>query len=875
MNDRMKRRGHGCKYGKGYLPAVLTILFLSGIFFVVSNFSSIPEKQVMEEAKEYSTEIAEALYEMEVRFDQYGEILNTLIANHSGSGDPLRSDENKLVVLTEQLNIMLRQFTEERNMVTGCFFELNAAVPSTEYEFYYDQKTGKEAHISALMSTVDVKNVNDAFAKSRESLWKTSYNAFTDAVYLKYLIPLYEGDEYIGFMGVVVNPDELRDVIAAEENGRESGLLTGTGEVLLHSRYQPGTALGTLYDGILVEVLRENESQNYMRIINSEGKSVIFAYITLPGGQIFLEMQELFPKMARANFLILCVAIIAILVITVVHKNKVTGRSILDALTDRIIALKGNRVISEDEENRMRAVIALELSICFMLVVFGFYQIFFERNLAGFLICIVWSLCSYGFTYQYIRGRLAEWQKFLFVCLMFAITVGLHVVSGGFDATGTGITIAWMMGILVFGCFLVKSDRMNYVFGVFVIFLFLDVLLELYFLQNIYYERMLVFVTSLLYAGFSLHTAVSIYLKESISDGKRITGLLEEVKETQSYLIQQEKMVALGQLVSGVAHEINTPVGAIKGAAQTMESGLLPMLRLLRRCREEFEEADYECFYGLVRLASDGIKEMKNTIEIRQAKKELKRYLEEIGIPEREDILEMLIRLEITDVDKLKEQKGVLSNPDLCEILKIVVSLSGFIVGIQTILFAISRVSRIIFALKSYAYTDVFNETVEFDLIKNIENILILYHNQVKQNIEVIKEYDDEIPLIAGKPDELAQVWTNLIQNAVYAMKEGGVLTIRVRMRKKQWIEVSVEDTGAGIPESALEHIYEPFFTTKPLGEGSGLGLDISRKVIEAHGGTIRAESRLQEGTKFFVTLPYGQRYMEQNEEMKTKETVQ
>lgn len=860
------------KYKKEYLFAILSILLLSGIFFAVSNFSVIPEKQVLKEANQYSMEISEALYEMELRMNQYGKILNTLIANHALEGESFPDDENKLNILAEQLNIVLQQFTEDRDMAIGYFFDLNAAVPSTEYELYYNELTGKTTHITTLMSAIHVQEINNSFLGDNDSLWKTNYNAFSDTVYLQYLLPLHEKGEYIGFMGIIINTEELKSAIAIKTEGREFGLLTDTREVIVHSRYKPGEALYSLYDGMLAEVFKENKSQNSIRIKNLQGKSVICAYTTLPSGQIFLEMQRLSPKMARTNSLTLCVAGIAVLIIIIIQKNE-SGKSIFDNLAERLIGLKGKRILSEDEENRMKAVIALELSICMMLTAFSLYELIFQSHFTIFLICIVWSLCIHCFTYQYIRGRLTELKIFLFVCLMFLVMVGSHVIKGGFGATGTGASLSWMLGILVFGCFLIKSKWMNYVFGTFVIFLFVDVMLELFILQNSYYERMLVFVTSLLYAGFSLYTAISIYLKESISSGKRITGLLGEVKETQSFLIQQEKMVALGQLISGVAHEINTPVGAIKGAAQTMESGLGPMIKLLKRCQEEFEDADYECFLMLIRLAGDGIKEMKNTMEIREAKKELKRYLEEIELPDLEEVLEMLIRLEITDIENLKKQSAILKNPDLCEILKIVVRLSGFIVGIQTILFATSRVSRIVFALKSYAYTSASNGMIKMDLIKNIENILILYHNQLKQNIEVKKEYDDEIPNIIGKPDELAQVWTNLIQNAIYAMKEGGVLTIGIRVREKQWLEVAIEDTGTGIPESVMERIYEPFFTTKPLGEGSGLGLDISKKVVETHGGTIRVESRPQEGTKFFVTLPVMQ--MEQNEEAGMKETAQ
>lgn len=866
----MLKKINSKKHNLIYLITIVAILLLSLIFIVISNSTNMPGKQILEESKQYSKEISKALYEIEEHLNQYGGIFGILIENHAMENERLLFDEQKMKVLSEQMNTVLLQYTDEQNIAEGYFFNLNAAIPSTEYELYYNEKNGKTAHITKLMSTADVQNLNNTFNAKNEPLWNTNYNAFSDTVNLQYLIPLYENDEYIGFVGIIVDIDKLRDLIDIETEGREFLLLTKSKEVLIHPYYMPGESLSALYNGNLAKAFDDSKTENSVMIRDYFGRFMIYAYQTLPSGQIFFTVQDLFKMMSKVNLLAICAAIVAILIIMIAHKKDGTDKSVFDNLAERIIAVKGARILSEDDENRMKAVIAMELGICVMLSAFGVYQLIFTGNVIEFVMYITGSICIHYITYQFILGKLTETIKFLFICLMFLAVVGFHVMKGGFGESGNGAAISWMLGILIFGCFLVKSEWMNYVFGVYVIFLSLDIMAELYFLQNSHYERMLVFVTSLLYAGFALHTAISIYVKESIADGKRIKNLLKEVRETQSFLIQQEKMAALGQLISGVAHEINTPVGAIKGAAQTMETGLIPMLRLLKRCKEEFDEEDYECFFEIIMLAADGIKEMKSTMEIRQGKRELKKYLDDINLLERDEILEMLVRLEITDINKLKEQKAILGNQYLSDILGIAVNLSGFIVGIQTILFATSRVSRIVFALKSYAYTSVSNEMVSMDLIKNIENILILYHNQIKQNVEVIKEYDEDIQNITGKPDELAQVWTNLIQNALYAMKEGGVLTIRIKHLDDKWIEVTIEDTGTGIEEAILERIYEPFFTTKPLGEGSGLGLDISKKVIKAHNGTIHIESRLMEGTRFIIKLP-----KRHNEELEMKETMQ
>jgi signal transduction histidine kinase len=139
------------------------------------------------------------------------------------------------------------------------------------------------------------------------------------------------------------------------------------------------------------------------------------------------------------------------------------------------------------------------------------------------------------------------------------------------------------------------------------------------------------------------------------------------------------------------------------------------------------------------------------------------------------------------------------------------------------------------------------------NLSEGIDTVLTLYQNQLKKGIEVKRNYT-ELPPVLCYPDELNQVWTNLIHNALQAMDYRGTLTIEV-MQQEQYASISITDTGAGIPEEIKPKIFEPFFTTKPPGEGSGLGLDIVKKIIEKHQGKIEVES-IPGQTKFTVSLP-------------------
>lgn len=139
------------------------------------------------------------------------------------------------------------------------------------------------------------------------------------------------------------------------------------------------------------------------------------------------------------------------------------------------------------------------------------------------------------------------------------------------------------------------------------------------------------------------------------------------------------------------------------------------------------------------------------------------------------------------------------------------------------------------------------------NLIDGIETVLTLYDNQIKQGVEVIRNYRD-LPPILCYPDELNQVWTNLIHNALHAMANRGTLTVEVTQEGQQ-AKISITDSGSGIPPEIQSKIFDPFFTTKPPGEGSGLGLDIVKKIIIKHSGQIAVES--QPGrTTFSVLLP-------------------
>ena len=190
-------------------------------------------------------------------------------------------------------------------------------------------------------------------------------------------------------------------------------------------------------------------------------------------------------------------------------------------------------------------------------------------------------------------------------------------------------------------------------------------------------------------------------------------------------------------------------------------------------------------------------------------------------------------------------------SPTLLNIAYRVISLKK---STQTISTAIDRAAKVVFALKSYARYDTTGKKVEINITDGIEMALTLYQNQLKQGVEIIRNYQELLPPILCYTDELNQVWTNLIQNALQAIDNRGTLKIDVRQQDGQLV-ISITDSGGGIPPEVMPRIFEPFFTTKPPGEGSGLGLDIVKKIIEKHQGSIQVES-VPGQTTFTVSLP-------------------
>jgi signal transduction histidine kinase len=199
--------------------------------------------------------------------------------------------------------------------------------------------------------------------------------------------------------------------------------------------------------------------------------------------------------------------------------------------------------------------------------------------------------------------------------------------------------------------------------------------------------------------------------------------------------------------------------------------------------------------------------------------------------------------------------QSILQAHNCYEILEVAYKLFLQHQSIRSIQQEVDRAAKIVFALKTYSHRS--SESGEKSLIQisdGIEIALTLYQSRLKQGIEVIRKYEP-VPDLLCNPDELTQVWVNLIDNAIYAIGKAGTLEIAIAQQAGKVI-VEITNSGAAIPDEIMPRLFEPFFTTKPRGEGSGLGLDIVRQIVQKHGGDIQVSSQIGKA-KFSISLPF------------------
>lgn len=343
--------------------------------------------------------------------------------------------------------------------------------------------------------------------------------------------------------------------------------------------------------------------------------------------------------------------------------------------------------------------------------------------------------------------------------------------------------------------------------------------------------------------------------------GQRLVALMSDrIREVTRMETQQEKLMALGKLSAGLAHELNNPAAAARRAAQTlmeaMENVRAASLKLLQHSYSEAQRVSMLQFEqeAMKQTASTG-EQSSDPLDFNDREEEITHWLERHQIDEPYKIASILADACISQqkLDALAATTGDAAVGYVLRRVAALVTVYGLVHEIDN---STRRISDLVTAIKRYSYMDQ-GALQEVNLQEDLDNTLKIFGHRLKNGITVIRDYDPELPRVFAYGGELNQVWTNLIDNAIDAMKGKGELRVRAH-RELDCAVVEIGDNGPGIPPEMQGRVFDPFFTTKKVGEGTGLGLDTAMRIVRKHHGSI--EVRSQPGdTRFRVRLPFKQ----------------
>ncbi len=333
-------------------------------------------------------------------------------------------------------------------------------------------------------------------------------------------------------------------------------------------------------------------------------------------------------------------------------------------------------------------------------------------------------------------------------------------------------------------------------------------------------------------------------------------GLFVGMTNFEAATTQRERLMSLGSLSAGLAHELNNPAAAGVRAAHALRDRLNEARDSLRTAIGQISAAAIE---EIISLEADAEERARTTdtshlraLETGDREDELADWLDERAIPDSLELASTFVAAGL-DVEWLT-QLGNASGPELGAVLRWVWARLEIVALVDELEGSATRISTLVGTIKGYSQMGR-SHYGESDLHKGLESTLIILGHKLKAGVEVVRDYDLELPPVPGYPAELNQVWTNLIDNAIDAMDGKGRLRLRTA-REGDTALVEVGDEGPGIPADIQRRVFEPFFTTKDVGKGTGLGLDVSyRIVVKRHHGDLRVQSSPGD-TRFQVRLP-------------------
>jgi len=350
---------------------------------------------------------------------------------------------------------------------------------------------------------------------------------------------------------------------------------------------------------------------------------------------------------------------------------------------------------------------------------------------------------------------------------------------------------------------------------------------------------------------------------------KAILGnMADRFQKVQSMVVQQEKMASLGTLAAGLMHELNNPGAAAVRAAAQLRGNLMRMHKLTAKfSKSEMSHEQKQCLFELQEYALSKPGPVRlNTIEQSDAEESLAEWMESANVEDAWKLAPTLVGIGISSAD-LECAHSEFAGPIFSDALSWLEALVSSMQLVGTIEESIGRISDLVKAVKSYAYEGKgqkqsvnINESVHATLV-------ILAHKMREKEIVVEKEFAANLAPLQTECSGLNQIWTNILDNAIDAVGPKGHIRIktweeetagdakRANSKTRHYLCISIADDGGGIPLESQAHIFDPFYTTKPVGVGTGLGLGIAYRIVEQYGGTITFSS-VPGNTEFRVRLP-------------------
>ena len=326
------------------------------------------------------------------------------------------------------------------------------------------------------------------------------------------------------------------------------------------------------------------------------------------------------------------------------------------------------------------------------------------------------------------------------------------------------------------------------------------------------------------------------------------------LRQNEGMLRQNEKMAALGTLAAGLAHELNNPAAAVRRSAGQLRSAIATWTAAIAALRrfplDEQQARRLEELQARIEAGSASVSRSDPLTES-DREYELQAWLEQRGVTEAWQVAPSLASSG-WDVEAMTQLEEAFRGPLLAPVIQWLSAGLAVFSLMDEVNVGSERISEIVKAVKAYSYLDQAPvQTV--DIHEGLENTLVILRNKLA-GIQVERDYAGGLPTIEAYGSELNQVWTNILDNAAFALNGKGLIRITTRAADGQVI-VEIQDNGPGIPAEIQQRIFEPFFTTKPPGEGTGLGLHIAYSIINNHNGRIRVSSS-PGNTCFQISLP-------------------